>query len=179
MTPQKKYIFYVIYSGKTAFNFKLPEGYHLKIWKPSIFKLPPKLLSRFRFILWSIMHFLKLFNGPDYSIFLVYYNEKIIHYSGVLPKYFKYPFMDEKDIQIGPSWTQEEHQRRGIASFVVSKIIEVYKKPGRRFWYITREENIPSVDFIESIGFLKYGVGIKKNRFRIGGLSYFYITDKC
>ncbi len=173
ISPQK-YIFYIHSLDEIVSGSDLPEGYSLKIWRPSIFELIPKGLSKFPFILWSIMHYLKLFINSNYNIFLVYCNKEIIHYSGVLPKHFKYPFMNNNDIQIGPCWTHTEHRRKGIASFVIKKIIETYKKPGCKFWYITREENIPSKKFIESLGFLKYGIGFKKNKFGIGALGHFY-----
>lgn len=175
----QKYIFYICSQSHTVSSPDLPSGYQLKIWRPSIFELIPKGLPKFPFILWSIMHYLKLFSNSNYNIFLIYYNNVIIHYSGVLPKHFKYPFMDENDIQIGPCWTHTEHRRKGIASYALRKIVETYKKPGCKFWYITREENIPSKEFIESLGFLKYGIGFKKSRLRIGALSHFYIiADK-
>lgn len=179
MNPSsQKYLFYVNSPGGIISKSILPEDYYFKVWKPSIWELKPKGLPKFPFIFWSIMHYLKLFSTPDYRIFLVYYNNKIIHYSVVLPKHFKYPFMDDNDIQIGPIGTDVEHRRKGIGSFAISKILEIYKKQGRIFWYITRKENIPSKNFIESLGFLKYGTGFKKSRFRSKFLSYFYIENK-
>jgi|SRR3989344_3597520 len=174
----QKYIFYINHSGKISGKSDLPAGYYLKIWQPSILGLSPKGLPKFPFILWSIMHYLKLFRNSNYRIFLVYYNKRIVHYSVVLSKHFKYPFMDNDDIQIGPCWTNIEHRRKGIASYAIKKIVEAHKKSGRKFWYVTREENIPSKKFIESLGFLKYGIGFKKRRGGIGALGYFFLEHK-
>jgi len=177
-TALEKYIFYLHSPGGIVSESDLPNGYYFKIWRPSIFGFSPKGLSKFPFSIWSIMHYLKLFSNDNYRIFLVYHDKKIIHYSVVLPKHFKYPFMTNSDIQIGPIWTDTEHRRKGIATFTVRKILETYKTKKGRFWYITREENIPSKEFIESLGFSKHGIGYKKSRLGIRSLSYFYIENK-
>lgn len=175
---QQKYIFYINYSGKIPEKPELPEGYYLKIWRPSVFELSPKGLPRLPFIIWSIMHYLKLFRNSNYRIFLVYYDKKIAHYSVVLPKHFKYPFMDDNDLQIGPVGTDINHRRKGLASYTVGKIIETYKNPECKFWYLTRDNNIPSKAFIESLGFLKYGEGFRGSGFGVGILGRFYLKDK-
>lgn len=174
----QKYIFYINHSGNISGDSNLPADYYLKIWKPSFFELVPKGLPKFPFFVWSIMYYLKLFRNDNYRIFLVYYDKKIVHYSVILPKHFKYPSMDNNDIQIGPIGTDIKHRRKGIASHAVGKIIETYKNLECKFWYLTREDNIPSKEFIENLGFLKYGVGFKKRRIGIGALGHFYLEHK-
>lgn len=176
-SPQK-YIFYVSYSRKTPGKPDLPAGYYLKIWKPSVSELNPRGLPKFPFILWSMMYYLRLFKNTNYRIFLVYYDKKIAHYSVVLPKHFKYPFMDNNDLQIGPVGTDINHRRKGLASYTVGKIIETCENPECKFWYLTRDDNIPSKAFIESLGFSRYGEGFRGSGPGIGILGRFYLKNK-
>lgn len=85
--------------------------------------------------------------------------------------------MAENDLQIGPVGTYKNHQRKGLASYTINKIINFYKGQDIKFWYITREENEPSRQLIEGVGFEKCGEGIKKKRF-ISGLLDIFILSK-
>ena len=92
------------------------------------------------------------------------------HYSLVLPKYFRTPFMGNNDLQIGPVGTIEKHQRKGLAIFAITKILEFYKDKDINFWYIFRKENEPSKRLIEKVGLTKHGEGI---RFKESGFDLF------
>ena len=75
--------------------------------------------------------------------------------------------MGKDDLQIGDTWTAEEHQRKGIASFAIKKILELKKKPGRRFWYVTEEDNLASIRAVEKAGFAQIGKGERFDRLGI------------
>lgn len=175
----QKYIFYIKQSEDMNHNIiDLSKDYSLKIWRPTIWELRPNGLFKREFLFWSIFHYLKLFSNSNYSIFIVYYGKEIVHYTVVLPKHYKFNFMAEDDLQIGPVWTHTEHRRKGIASFVIQKILEFYKKQDRRFWYVVREEHNVSRGFIEKASFTIYGKGIKKIRLGIEQTGSFIIKNQ-
>ena len=169
----QKYIFYVGNANNIKIiNKKLKNGYLLKVWKPKIYEIAPKELLSFPFFVYWICHYLKLFGSSSYSIFLIYYKNKIAHYSVVLPRFFKTPFMKKDDLQIGPIGTKKEHRRKGLATYAIQKIIETYKN--KKFWYLIRKENIISGKVIEKIGFKAYGEGFKKEKFGIFNIEKKY-----
>lgn len=174
-----KYIFYKKNINKINSQIELEENYSFCIWRPGINKIFIKGLdvSLFTMLICWIMHHLRLFRGRDYSIFVVLYNNsEIAHYSMVLPKSFRFPFMKKDDLQIGPSWTNPKHRRKGLLSFAIAKMHETFKDKDRNFWYITKEENIPSNAAIIKIGFVKFGEGVRKD---MGlGLVGVYNIDK-
>jgi len=86
--------------------------------------------------------------------------------------------MNENDLQIGPIWTAGEHRRKGIASYTVQRILDLYKQKNRSFWYIVREENTILRHFIESLGFVPYGEGRKKKRFGVGAMGSFVVEER-
>lgn len=150
--------------------------YSFKIWKPTMYKIMPKgIPSKKSFFFWWLFYFPKLFTKSSYSIFTVYCGKKLVHYSLISPKCFKFPFMETIDIQIGPCWTHDRHRRKGIASYVITEILKLYKKKNRKFWYITREENKASGRVIVKVGFIEYGKGTRKKRF---GANIFVIEDE-
>jgi len=145
-----------------------PENYSLKIWTPSIFKVVPNGLPFRIFVGWWIFYFPRLLRDFSYIVLIVYYNDKAVHYTAITSKSWKFPFMKSDDIQIGPSWTDVEHRRKGIGSYVIQKILEIKGKDGTKFWWVAREENMISRRFIRKAGFSEYGNATRKEKFGIG-----------
>lgn len=154
----------------------LAGGYTFKIWHPSLLNPVPPGLNRKTFTGWWLLYLPKLLQGFAYSIFLVYYGEKVAHYTMATVKTFKFPFMGTRDIQIGPSWTDEEHRGKGLASYVVKKILETYAKEQRNFWWLSREENQGSRRLIEKVGFFEYGKAVRKTKY---GTGCFVEVEPC
>ena len=153
----KKYIFYLSKSQKITPNIvRLNKEYSFKIWKPSNYRITPKgLFSSLFFKLWILF----FFNVFDYSVFIIYKDKEIAHYSIVSTKYFKFPFMNSNDFHIGPIMTKEEYRGQGLATFVLQKIIEIYNKNNCRFWYVVQEENKISRHLAEKFNFIPFGEG--------------------
>jgi len=156
----------------------LDQQYLVEVWKPTLQRPVPKFSAKAPFFAWSALKLLKLFGSAHYVVFFVKHGEEVVHYSVVLPKYFRTPFMGKNDLQIGPCWTHNEHRRKGIASYVIHEILESYKEPNRRFWYIVREGNIPSRRLVEKAGFILYGKGIRKRRLGMRALGAFTIEKQ-
>jgi len=171
----QKYIFYKGHANTmNVVNKKLDKNYYFKIWKPKIYKIAPRGLFSIIFFIYWICHYLKLFRNSFYSIYLIYYKNEIVHYSVVLPKFFKTPFMKKNDLQIGPIGTKKEHRRKGLAAYAIQEIIKSYKNPNKKIWYLTRKENIISGQVIEKFGFKAYGEGFRKGRLGIFNIKKIY-----
>lgn len=176
---KQKYIFYCGESNKAILpSNNLDKDYVFKIWRPKIYRIAPKGSDKEMFFwcfVWWIFHYLRVFKNSNYSIFIIYSNitKEIAHYSVVMPRYFRSSFMGKDDLQIGPIGTSEKHRRKGLASYGIEKIIEFYRNKNIRFWYLVREENIPSRKCIENFGFTIYGEGTK-----VGKLKRYIIEKK-
>jgi RimJ/RimL family protein N-acetyltransferase len=160
------YLFYVKCPGNDSGCFDEPEKELRPLfWHPS-FKssLPPYLKSPV-FAVWTFMHFCHLFSNQDYGVFLIFRGMDLVHRSCVFPKYFRFPFMIKKDLQIGDTWTDPKYRGRGLAAYAMKKITHLQKAPGRRFWYVTERENIASIRAAEKAGFVKFGEGVRTKRF--------------
>jgi RimJ/RimL family protein N-acetyltransferase len=155
----------------------LDSQYKSIFWRPSWTSVKPSGISGSRFIVWWLFHCLRVFANRDYGLFLVYCDKALIHRSCVFPRFFRFPFMKKKDLQIGDTWTSEQHRRRGIAKFAIEKILEECRLPGRRFWYIVEEENVPSIKAVEKVGFTRAGTGDRVNRFGLRILGKYEILS--
>jgi len=133
--------------------------YSLFLWKPDLRSLVPAGLPLVPYAFWWFMHFFHLFANQDYSILVVYTGNSLVHRSCVFPRYFRFPFMSQDDLQIGDIWTHPEHRGRGIAFIAIKKIVDLQRKPGRKFWYVVEENNISSIRVIEKVGFQLEGEG--------------------
>jgi RimJ/RimL family protein N-acetyltransferase len=133
----------------------LASGYSMEFWTPKRLRIWPAGLpagERKHFALRWVLHTLHLFSHRQYGALIVRHRGKLVHYAGVRPKYWRFPFMAPADIQIGDTWTDPEHRGKGIARYVVQEIVKTFGMPGRRFWYVVEATNTPSIKVAESTG---------------------------
>jgi RimJ/RimL family protein N-acetyltransferase len=172
-----KYLFYCQESSnRSLIKLNLGTQYKFEFWRPTIINIIPPGLSVFPFTIWWFMHYLHIFKNNDYELFLVYDGKTLVHRSGIFPGYFRFPFMAKNDLQIGDIWTHPIHRGRGISSFAIQQIFISRSKPGRKFWYVVENNNLPSIKVIEKIGFRKVGEGIRKKRFGLRFLGSYEMT---
>jgi RimJ/RimL family protein N-acetyltransferase len=167
--------FYVLPSDAPIHTAELPTGYQATLWRPSVRSLLPSGVTAPAFKVWSLFHYLRVFANGDYGVLLITHGGRLLHRSGVYPRYFRFPFMSGDDLQIGDTWTDPQHRGRGLASAAVSKIVERLRRPSRRFWYLVEADNGPSVRVIERAGFRLAGVGERRPRLGIHLLGAFHL----
>lgn len=129
------------------------------------------------FRVWWLLHYLRVFANRDYSLLLVYRGDRLVHRSGVYPRYLRFPFMGRIDLQVGDTWTAEDERGRGLARFAVAEVVRRLSAPGRRFWYLCEPANTASVRVIERAGFRLAGMGEREPRFGVGVLGAFRLRE--
>ncbi len=159
-------------------NVLIDAKYSPVLWKPSVLKIVPTGVARLQFAVWWAMHNFRIFTNKDYGLYLIYDDHNLIHRSLITPRYFRFPFMTREDLQIGDTWTMPEYRGKCLASFAIQKIVELYKKPGRMFWYVVEEDNIPSIRAVEKAGFVKYGLGTRRKRIGMAFFGFFEIQQR-
>lgn len=138
---------------ETPASTKLPPGYDYRFWRPTLLDLAPPTLGR-KFSAWSLMHFFGIFRNRDFCLLLITDPDKnIVHRSCIVPAYFRWPFMSREDLQISSTWTDIDQRGKGLATKALAYAVEAMAKPGRVFWYTTREENAASVAVCVKAGF--------------------------
>jgi len=123
--------------------------YKLSIHKPSIFSLNKMGQGFIVNLYWFLISLGK------FEIIQLFDSQNIVHYTYITPKVYRFPFMNKTDIQIGPCYTYENYQRRGIYTFVLKFVISHYCHDGRNLWIYCNEKNEASRKTIVKVGFKK------------------------
>ena len=149
-----------------------------EVWRPSIIRVKPKGLPLYPFIVWWVFHHLSIFSNKNYHIYLAYTDEnRLVHRSCVFPKYFRFPFMAEQDLQVGDTYTEDDFRGRGLAKFVLQNALADQSSSVNRLWYVVEDDNLPSIRVVEKSGFIRYGVG-ERRRSILGSLFGKYIINQ-
>lgn len=160
-----RYLFYGMDCTSNNSDSALKGGYSFEIWRPSFVSAFPRCLigccSISLLLLWWIMHHLFSIHGR-HTIFIVLHEGRPVHYTVVLPKSFRFSFMGNADLQLGPSWTHPSHRRKGLLRSTVDSIRIHYRTSHCRLWWICRENNFTSNTAARRLGFTAQATGRKK-----------------
>ncbi|MFA5125322.1 MAG: GNAT family protein [Patescibacteria group bacterium] len=155
----KNILFKKLSKERVDYEKIIPSNYVLEVWKPRLFQLAPRNCSVRMFVVLYASFIWKILLGKDsYKIFIIrdIRDSSIKHYSFVIPKYWKYPFMKKNDFFIGPVWTDIVTRKQGIASCVLSEILARHSGKGDIYW-LTSEENSASISLCKKFGFFEIG----------------------
>lgn len=171
--------FYLLESSKAGIKpAALHEGYRYELWRPTKGSQTPPLEGDGTWKLFALLNRLGLFSNKDYCIGIVYHGDRVAHRSCVFPKFFRFPFMQPNDLQIGFTETSEEDRGRGLAAWTLQKLVQDLEEPGRRFWYLTYESNVASIKVAEKAGFNRVGIGARTKRFGLKLFGQFVLSQR-
>ncbi|MCK5676913.1 MAG: GNAT family N-acetyltransferase [Flavobacteriaceae bacterium] len=131
------------------------KEYQLEQFSPTILNLKKHDANTLLYIFWFIMTL------GQYKIIYLKKDDDLIHYTHILPKFFKLPFLGLNDLEIGPSWTAESYRGKGIFPMVIKYVVETFKEKGRRFYMFAHIDNISSQKAIKKAGFYMWATGYK------------------
>jgi RimJ/RimL family protein N-acetyltransferase len=151
----------------------LEGGYRSEWWRPTLLNVAPRGLPLVPFGVWWGMHVFHVFSNHAYGILLIRKNGEVVHRSVIFPRYFRFPFMADDDLQIGDVWTSENHRGKGLAGFALREALRKEPQQGRAYWYITEDTNVASVRVAEKAGFERVGEGVRTARFGLRPLGAF------
>ena len=147
------------------------------IFRPTIMRLIPEGINGKFFILWGIFSFIWSLQRKPYEVHILYKDSQVVHYSVVLPKCYKFPFMNKKDIEIGPCWTHPDYRGKGIYPKMLNVICNRFAKNKENAWIFCEENNHASQRGILKAGFSFVGKGEKTKPFGMGLLGKYIITE--
>jgi RimJ/RimL family protein N-acetyltransferase len=130
----------------------LPSGYRIELWRPGLGHIVPPSLG-LKFTLWWILHCTRLFASRHYSVLLIRCDGRVVHRTCLIPRYFRWPFMADRDLQVSSTWTHPEHRCRGLATHALQFAAAQWARDGRKLWYVTHHDNAPSLAVCRRIGF--------------------------
>lgn len=150
-----------------------PPDLEVALWRPHGFALKPRDFPAMPFAVWCLFHHSRLFANRDYAILTLRHQGVLVHRSCLFPPYFRFPFMQPPDLQIGDTWTRDAYRGRGLAAYALREAVRRSPAPGRGFWYLCESTNRASVRVAEKAGFSLRGSGTRSKRFGLRLLGTF------
>ena len=73
--------------------------------------------------------------------------------------------MADQDLQVSSTWTHPGHRCRGLATYALQFAASEWAKDGRKLWYVTHDDNVPSLAVCRNIGFHLLDQATRTERF--------------
>ena len=121
------------------------SGFKLVIHHPNLTNLNKYGSNPIINLLWLIATF------GNFNIIYLLDNQLVVHYSYITSKTFRFPFMSNNDIQIGPCYTHHKYRSKGIFTEILKIIISCNSK--NNVWIYANLKNIASHKAFEKSGF--------------------------
>jgi GNAT superfamily N-acetyltransferase len=154
------------------------DGLEWSLWRVRLFSIWPRGLEDGRqwwLVRW-LLYISGVLSGRQYCALIAKDGTRIVHYSVICSRWFRFPGCLRGDLIIGPTRTDPEYRRRGIALRALLEIRYRFRQPGRQFLYVAEEHNIPSQIVALRAGFHLFAVGRRMPRFGLRSLGQFFET---
>jgi RimJ/RimL family protein N-acetyltransferase len=156
----------------------VPDGYRLEIWHPGPGGAVPPGCTGPKWWVWAAFHRARVFRSPQYGAVLIFRGNRLVHRSSLFPKYLRFPFMNDDDLQVGDTWTEPSERGKGLAAAALLAAAQRALKPGASLWYLTTADNVASVRVARAAGLERVGTGIRTRRFGLRLLGDFRMTTE-
>ncbi len=143
-------------------------------WRPSCDGLP--VGGPARNLAWWGLTQLGLFADRRFAELSLCRGNMVVHRLIVTPRWYRFPFMDECDLQLGDLRTHPGARRQGLARHAIAEAHRAFAGPGTRFWYVVAAENRASVRLIETCGYQLVGKGRRTAPFGIRAVGRFVLN---
>jgi RimJ/RimL family protein N-acetyltransferase len=151
----------------------LPPHAEMRIWLPASKGPPPPGSRRLRNLVWWAFSRFGVFAGRGFAELSIWRDGRMAHRLIVTPRWYRFPFMDEEDLQIGDLWTHPLERRRGLARAAIAEAHRRFASRAGRFWYAVDARNKASISLIESCGYSFVGIGRRTAPFSIRMIGRF------
>ena len=152
----------------------LADLYRVGVWTPDGIASRPSGCGAMPYAVWTAFHHLRVFKNRGYRVVQVFAGKAPVHRCCVFPPYFRFPFMDPSDLQLGDLWTHPDHRGKGLAACAAG--IALGLSPETRCWYLCKRENEPSISLAERLGFRLVGVGDRRPRLGVRALGHYKLA---
>lgn len=106
-------------------------------------------------------------NCCTYRIYDPYDSNRIIHESYVIHRCYKFPFLKNSDIEIGPCYTHKNWRGQGIYPSVLRAIIQKELTEHSRSYMIIDSSNTSSIRGVKKVGYTRVSYVTKSKFFKV------------
>ena len=145
----------------------------LESWRPAFDGRPPPGPYGAENMAWYAFDRMGLFASRAFEELSVKVAGRLLHRLIVTPRWFRFPFMAEDDLQIGALWTSPDARRAGLARATITETHRRHAAPGRCFWYVADDQNAASIGLAEACGYRLAGEGRRTRPLGVRALGQF------
>ncbi|MCX6622751.1 MAG: GNAT family N-acetyltransferase [Acidobacteria bacterium] len=142
------------------------------------FCAPSRILQWYHFLYWWL-HYLFCRPGKKscFAVRLVSDRGRLVHYAVTRSADFRFPFMKDKDLQVGPVWTDPNYRSSGLGTESLAAAVSAAAREGwQAVWWLCRDDNLPSNRLAKRAGFEYVGPA---TRTRACGFAAMGIYQLC
>lgn len=155
---------------------EVPSRLDVQIWRPRLPRFAPPGVPRLQFGAWTAFHYLRVFANRECGAVIFREGGEVAHRSLVTPRYFRFPEMAARDLQIGATETSPRWRGRGLARAAVRTVCDEWAGRFARLWYMVDSENRASIRVIEACGFRLIGEGYRSSRLGLSAFGQYTIS---
>lgn len=159
--------------SRTGDEAPAPPATTVRVWRPSVDGLPSRGSRRLDNLVWWAFSRLGVFSRPDFAEVTLWQGGRRVHRLVVTPRWYRFPFMDADDLQIGGLWTDPRSRREGLARAAIAEAHRLAAGHGGQLWYAVEASNGASIALAESCGYRLAGAGRRTRPFGIGLVGRF------
>lgn len=151
---------YILYKQQGSFsNENLHNELDIRVLRITPFRFFASV-EKFQMKTFILRLYFGLITAFKTKLFYVVDDNKLIHYSYLIPRCFKFKFLNDNDYEIGPCFTFNEFRGKGIYPTVLKKIIASVDAKSSLYMMVS-SQNVSSIRGIEKAKFVKCGM-VKK-----------------
>jgi len=98
-----------------------------------------------------------------------------VHRLVVTPRWYRFPFMGARDLQIGAVWTAPAARQQGLAQLAIAEVHHRFAGEPVAFWYVIDAPNSASAALARACGYEFVATGRRTRRFGSRLLGQFVI----
>jgi RimJ/RimL family protein N-acetyltransferase len=155
----------------------LPPSIRLRYWNPASDGLPSKGSRRAANYFWWALAKVRGFARPGFTELRFELDEQVIHRLTVTPRWYRFPFMEPDDLQIGNIWTRPVARRRKLARTAIAQVHRHFAGRAARIWYVARADNAVSGALARSCGYRLVAIGTRTRRLGLFLFGQFVIEQ--
>ena len=144
-------------------------------WRPATDGPPPRGSRNIANYFWWLLETSGGFASHDFTELRIEEGGSTIHRLIVSPRWYRFPFMAEGDLQIGDVWTLPSARRRQLARAAISEAHHRFARDGARFWIVASADNAISGALARSCGYRLAAVGRRTRRFGVALFGQFVL----
>lgn len=157
-------IFYRLDEKPKSIDVTLPENVQISFWAPHADGPPKDIFAGRANRAWALMNSLGLFARRDFTAVVVHEHDRLLHRLIVTPKWYRFPDMGRRDLQIGLLWTDPAARGQGFASAAIEAVHRRFAGNYDKLWYLVEDDNTASRALIEKFGYRLAGEGSRTSR---------------